>query len=524
MAELDVRARAACQRVTQAEWELAQLLSAMQQQGDWQELGCSSIVDYAERRLGMPADHMFSLLRLFADVERFPRAMEAWRSGEISRAKLREVVRVMTAESERQWLEFARTHSCREVEKQVVLRPQQVKASRQAGSATTQTATAASTLSALRQEQLPQPGQAKIEQPELPAPELESGQPAGERGELLTPVPQCGQPAGVQGELLTAVQQSEHHQGEFPPPVNVDQPQAPSTLAGAGNADENDTKVPSPKMVRLELTFAADEYAVIEAAVDLLRASGCGRRREALFVEMAQRVLANADARTRRRHAVVVEKDANTGEVAYVTGRGYLPARPAANASPQPGIANASPPGTEHERSAADRSDEGTSRGDSADSVAATAATVHVAVEAPSEDGDTNVGAPADASTEIPPPQAAETRRRPIPAAVERAVLERAGYACERCGRRQGLQIHHIDRVCRGGTNDPARLAVLCRPYHSSEHHNEFEHDLTFILGRYAAVEAATADRTLSPEADTMASSYHVEMQGSDALRHCRNN
>jgi hypothetical protein len=77
----------------------------------------------------------------------------------------------------------------------------------------------------------------------------------------------------------------------------------------------------------MTLTFEAAEFAVIDAALDLLRASGCGRRREALLVEMAERVLANASARTRRRHAVVVEKDAATGEVAYVTGRGYLPAR-----------------------------------------------------------------------------------------------------------------------------------------------------------------------------------------------------
>jgi hypothetical protein len=75
-------------------------------------------------------------------------------------------------------------------------------------------------------------------------------------------------------------------------------------------------------------------------------------------------------------------------------------------------------------------------------------------------------------------------RRRRLRSSVERAVLERAGYACERCGRRSGLQIHHQDRVCRGGSDEPSRLSVLCRVCHAAEHHDEHQVDPTFICGR----------------------------------------
>jgi hypothetical protein len=161
MQQLDVRARAAYRRHMQAEWELAHLLTAMDKQGRWQELGFASIVDYAERQLGMPADHLFALLRMFADVSRFALANDAWRTGEIGRGKLRELLRVMTPETEKQWLDFARRHTCREVERQVVLRPRQATAARQ----NTQAGSGAASGSAASGG----PGQKPLcEQPELP--------------------------------------------------------------------------------------------------------------------------------------------------------------------------------------------------------------------------------------------------------------------------------------------------------------------------------------------------------------------
>jgi hypothetical protein len=437
MAELDVRARVACKRLVQSEWELAQLLTTMHVRGQWRDLGCSSIVDYTDQRLGMPADHLFSLLRLFSDVAAFPHASEAWRTGAISRSKLREILRVMTSATEQQWLDFARRHTCRELERQVVLRPRAMKAKEQSPTAptTTSSATTAAAPVASTSASVPPPAVTSIIAPSI------TGAAAQQSAKIEQP------------ELL---------------PADDSEDLKPSP-------DE----LPSPRLVRIELTFEPAQYAAVEAALDLLRASGAGRSREALFVEMAERVLANAEARTRRRHAIVVEKDAATGEVAYVTGRGYLPAKAGVHSSTadtkacdaQIGEANAKSP-DESEGTNSDRP--------SRVAVATESIDVDRAMSASTEPaGTVSVG------NDKPPAPASTTIRKRLPAAIKRLVFERAGYACQRCGRRQGLQIHHIDRVCRGGTDDPDRLELLCRVCHTSEHHDECEHDTTFILGRY---------------------------------------
>ena len=86
-----------------------------------------------------------------------------------------------------------------------------------------------------------------------------------------------------------------------------------------------DDPLPPPRLIRIELFVEPGECAVIEAALDLVRQRTRVRRRGALFAEMAALVLSQSDARSRRRHPVVIETDATTGQAAYVTDRGYLP-------------------------------------------------------------------------------------------------------------------------------------------------------------------------------------------------------
>jgi len=49
------------------------------------------------------------------------------------------------------------------------------------------------------------------------------------------------------------------------------------------------------------------------------------------------------------------------------------------------------------------------------------------------------------------------------------AALMRAGYACDDCGKRSGLQVHHLtyERI---GAELPADLCVLCDPCHGDAH------------------------------------------------------
>jgi 5-methylcytosine-specific restriction endonuclease McrA len=525
MAELDMKARTACKRLGQAEWELAQLLAEMQQRGRWHELGCSSMVDYAERQLGMPADHLFALLRLFNEVERFPLASQAWRDGEIGRAKLRELVRVITPATEQRWVDFARQHSCREVERQVVLRPRQVKAARHsdgpavaAAGATVDPAVVAAGPAVVAIGAATEPAAAATDSAAVCATDVAAGSAVVVSNEVT---------------VVSSITDAADHHTEQPELL----PESAATSAEPMRS--------SPRLVRVQLTFEPAEYATIEAALDLLRASGCGRSREKLFVEMAQRVLARSDARTRRRHAVVVEKDANTGEVAYVTGRGYLPTAPQAVLQMQDSHAGKKKDPVGRRRGSNCRTaaiavaqdapqtgnppasaDSGAS-GRPAEAIATelNATTPYVApgvcdagqvttpcvapvnhvVEANStstataadrENHETKVYEESAQCGNTGPnrPAKNEKGRTRLPSAVERAVLERAGYACERCGRRQGLQVHHVDRVCRGGTHDPATLALLCNHCHRSEHGEEFSSDVTFLLGRAYALAARAAE------------------------------
>lgn len=61
--------------------------------------------------------------------------------------------------------------------------------------------------------------------------------------------------------------------------------------------------------------------------------------------------------------------------------------------------------------------------------------------------------------------------RIPIDSATRRAVYARDGRACRKCSRRDALDMHHIQPVVEGGTNEPENLIALCRKCHSEWHH-----------------------------------------------------
>lgn len=53
--------------------------------------------------------------------------------------------------------------------------------------------------------------------------------------------------------------------------------------------------------------------------------------------------------------------------------------------------------------------------------------------------------------------------------ATRRAALDRACWACQRCGSDQRLNVHHLDYAKRGAEDDHD-LMVLCRRCHDEEH------------------------------------------------------
>jgi 5-methylcytosine-specific restriction endonuclease McrA len=70
-----------------------------------------------------------------------------------------------------------------------------------------------------------------------------------------------------------------------------------------------------------------------------------------------------------------------------------------------------------------------------------------------------------------------ETPKRPWPrldaedyGQLRLSILERDGWQCQHCGRRDQLQIHHIIRRSQSGANCEENLIVLCGACHRSIH------------------------------------------------------
>jgi 5-methylcytosine-specific restriction endonuclease McrA len=56
-----------------------------------------------------------------------------------------------------------------------------------------------------------------------------------------------------------------------------------------------------------------------------------------------------------------------------------------------------------------------------------------------------------------------ESNREPLKQSERTTVFEKDKYTCQKCGRREALQVDHIIPVSKGGTNDLSNLQTLCR-------------------------------------------------------------
>lgn len=69
-----------------------------------------------------------------------------------------------------------------------------------------------------------------------------------------------------------------------------------------------------------------------------------------------------------------------------------------------------------------------------------------------------------------------EYDQKEIPQKVRDFVYKRDNYRCRRCGREDGLTIHHIEKRSLGGDHNPKFLITLCwEPCHRLAEDHCFE-------------------------------------------------
>jgi Holliday junction DNA helicase RuvB len=91
-------------------------LRDLRDRGEYKAASCASIGEFADTVLGMESDEAWACIRVDEALEKLPELERAFAAGEIGWSKLREISRVATPDTERDWLTFAREHRCREVE------------------------------------------------------------------------------------------------------------------------------------------------------------------------------------------------------------------------------------------------------------------------------------------------------------------------------------------------------------------------------------------------------------------------
>ncbi|MFN8610898.1 MAG: HNH endonuclease signature motif containing protein [Vulcanimicrobiota bacterium] len=95
---------------------LGRLLLAIERTGAHLEHGCSGGVHYAVMQLGLPVKKARLLIRVARELEGLPYLRYLANAGEIEWSKLREIVRVATPESERDWAQLCSDRTYAEIE------------------------------------------------------------------------------------------------------------------------------------------------------------------------------------------------------------------------------------------------------------------------------------------------------------------------------------------------------------------------------------------------------------------------
>ncbi|HEY5938393.1 MAG TPA: DUF222 domain-containing protein, partial [Kofleriaceae bacterium] len=94
----------------------ARLLREAESLRIWEQVGCATMLEYLERELGYTPRDGRDRLRVARALGDLPEVEANLASGELKHSAVRELVRVVTPETEQAWLDRARGKSVREIE------------------------------------------------------------------------------------------------------------------------------------------------------------------------------------------------------------------------------------------------------------------------------------------------------------------------------------------------------------------------------------------------------------------------
>jgi hypothetical protein len=101
----------------------AELLRAAERLRVWRHAGCASLPQLLERELGLPPKLARERIRVAKALAELPEIAAALARGELTYSAFRELTRVATPATEREWLEEVRGKVLRDVERSVSARP-----------------------------------------------------------------------------------------------------------------------------------------------------------------------------------------------------------------------------------------------------------------------------------------------------------------------------------------------------------------------------------------------------------------
>ena len=116
--------------LSNVEWLLGASLLETQRRNLHRELGYSSVTEYAQKALNLSPQKSMELLSTARTLEELPRLSKAFRKGDLSWGKVRELKRVATPETEQVWVDFALDNGVTEVQRKVAVSPTEWKRGR----------------------------------------------------------------------------------------------------------------------------------------------------------------------------------------------------------------------------------------------------------------------------------------------------------------------------------------------------------------------------------------------------------